>query len=619
MISALPTGSQLDHYQLQGILGRGGFGITYSAWDLQLQKPVAIKELFPDSMAMRQADCVVVPTSPELEETWHWALERFLDEARILASFSHPAIVGVHRLIEENGTVYMVMDHIDGESYESLLVRTGPARSPADLMAVLSPILDGLSEIHAKGLLHRDIKPENILINSRGQAVLIDFGSARWAIGEEREVTTIITSGYSPLEQYQTKGRMGPWTDIYAMGGVMCRGITGSKPPSAPDRVGTDSFAWLTYRNPNGFPQGFLRCIDWALRPEAADRPQTVADFQSALSHNLAEKPAHPRSPSRPVVLMPAPKKRKQSKFRMPMPVLGAAAVLGLVAAGWQFVQFGEAKATKVEAPAAAVSAEQKPRVLQKDSEPAAREAPPPRSDFPAFRSPPEAGPGKPFINSLGMSFIPVPGTGVLMSVWETRVGDYARFADGRKGVPSAWKRPGFPQSPDHPVVNVSWDEANAFCAWLSEKEGFHYRLPTDAEWSSAAGLAGEPVGSPSEKNKSVEGFVWGNNWPPPEGMGNFGKTLALDDYEFTSPVGEFRKSPLGFHDLAGNVVEWTSDLFDANDPASGRTMRGGSFFNNGKEYLGASFRKPMQEKHRGDGSGFRIVVEKNPNGSVDR
>ena len=116
-----------------------------------------------------------------------------------------------------------------------------------------------------------------------------------------------------------------------------------------------------------------------------------------------------------------------------------------------------------------------------------------------------------------------------------------------------------------------------------------------------------------------MDGFVWGNQWPPYEGAGNFGKNLALDDYEFTSPVGEFQKSPLGFHDLAGNVVEWTSDLFDPNKPESGRTMRGGSFFNNGKEYLGASFRKPMQEKHRGDASGFRVVVEKNPSGGGDR
>jgi formylglycine-generating enzyme required for sulfatase activity len=162
-------------------------------------------------------------------------------------------------------------------------------------------------------------------------------------------------------------------------------------------------------------------------------------------------------------------------------------------------------------------------------------------------------------------------------------------------------------------VVQVSWAEANKFCEWLSQEEGLHYRLPTDAEWSAAAGLSDEPGASPAEKNKGLSGFVWGPEWPPPDLAGNFGGTLDMDDFEYTSPVGDFRKSPSGFHDLAGNVVEWCADLFDPNHPDAGRVVRGGSFFNSGREYLGASFRKSLSEKHRGAATGFRIVLDPTP------
>jgi serine/threonine protein kinase len=613
LISALPIGFQLDHYQVQSVLGKGGFGITYSAWDLQLGKGVAIKELLPDSIAAREVGCTVAPMSPDLEEAWLWARERFLEEARILAGFSHPAIVGVHRLIEANGTVYMVMNLVDGESFEARLLRTGPARSPSELIEVVNPILEGLSEIHAKGLLHRDIKPNNILINSRGQAVLIDFGSARWAIGEGREVTTIITPGYSPLEQYQTRGRMGPWTDIYALGGVMCRAITGEKPPSAPDRVGTDCFAWLSYRNPGGFSEEFLRCIDWALRPEAAERPQSVEEFQAALQQSLAGKTkpgAMPGPSARPVVAMrrSESKSRKQKERSYAVPALAGFTLLAV--AGWFY--FSSAEETSPDSP----SASKQPATTPTASHPTAKspkslETVPKRNAPPADAQSPF--PSAPFTNTLGMRFLPVPGSDVQMSAWETRVGDYARFAEGLKGISTEWKRPGFAQNSSHPVVQVSWDEANKFCDWLSLKEGLHYRLPTDAEWSAAAGLSNEPGTSPAEKNKSLPGFVWGQKWPPPDMVGNFGATLDMDDFEHTSPVGEFRKSPHGFHDLAGNVVEWCADLFDPTIPELGRVVRGGSFFNSGREHLGASFRKPLSEKHRGVATGFRIVLDPTP------
>ena len=288
---ALTSGYRLEHFQIVRILGKGGFGITYEAIDLQLSKKVAIKELLPDSIATRVEGSTVVPQTTSMEESWAWAKERFLEEARFLAGFSHPAIVGVHRLIEANGTVYMVMDFVEGESYEARLRRIGKEPDQASIMAVMGPIMEGIEEIHAKNLLHRDIKPDNILIDKRGKPVLIDFGSARMSVGATMTMTSMVTHGYSPIEQYQTKGRMGPWTDIYAIGAVMCRAITGEKPPVAADRIVEDDFEWVSNRKPVGYDERFLNAVDWALRVRVEDRPQSVASFSEHLSVVRAATP----------------------------------------------------------------------------------------------------------------------------------------------------------------------------------------------------------------------------------------------------------------------------------------------------------------------------------------
>jgi len=280
---ALPVGFQIEHFRIEAVLGKGGFGITYLAVDLQLGKRVALKELLPDTIATRVDGLSVVPNSVGMQENWEWARERFLEEARTLATFSHQAIVGVHRLIEANGTVYMVMDYVEGESYEARLQRIGTEQDQASLMEVISPILSGLEEVHAHGLLHRDIKPENILIDKRGQPVLIDFGSARESVGKTMTMTSIVTHGYSPIEQYQTKGRMGPWTDIYAIAAVMCRAITGEKPPVATDRLVEDDFLWLSQRNDSKFAAGLRKAIDRGLCVRTEERPRSIVGWKSSM------------------------------------------------------------------------------------------------------------------------------------------------------------------------------------------------------------------------------------------------------------------------------------------------------------------------------------------------
>jgi hypothetical protein len=255
--------------------------------------------------------------------------------------------------------------------------------------------------------------------------------------------------------------------------------------------------------------------------------------------------------------------------------------------------------------------------------------------------------PGAPWENSLGMKFVPVPGTAVLFSVWDTRVKDFEAFvrATGRDATadmytlrPNGWKprgdtwrNPGFAQGPTHPVCGVSWDDAKAFCAWLTAKEraearlgpAQEYRLPTDAEWSVAVGLDEGPGGTPREKSGRVaDVYPWGAQWPPPKGAGNYAGSEARDanwpesagviegyddGYARTSPVGSFAANRFGLYDMGGNVWQWCEDWFDTD--RSFRVLRGASFSDQGSGDLLSSTRFNFGPGVRYDVVGFRCVV----------
>ncbi|MCX6908386.1 MAG: SUMF1/EgtB/PvdO family nonheme iron enzyme [Verrucomicrobia bacterium] len=219
----------------------------------------------------------------------------------------------------------------------------------------------------------------------------------------------------------------------------------------------------------------------------------------------------------------------------------------------------------------------------------------------------------KPWANSLGMKFVPVPGTEGLFSVWDTRVQDYQTFVNATS---RSWEKPDFEQGPTHPAVMVSWEDAKAFCEWLTQKERREgqftaqqsYRLPTDAEWSAAVGLENETGSTPKERNRKVAGaYPWGTQWPPPRGAGNYHQSLNVDSFENTAPVGSFAANKFGLYDLGGNVSEWCEDWYDS--ARSTRVLRGGSWINGGSEYLLSSKRLDVASNHLGDLIGFRLVL----------
>ena len=283
-LNALAAGHKLQEYVIQSVLGMGGFGITYLAHDGNLNMRVAIKEYLPASLAVRMGDSTVHPKSVAEAETYRWGLNRFMLEAQTLARFRHPNIVRVMRFFEGNGTAYMVMEYEDGQNLAAYLQARPAAKAEPALLQLLMPLLDGLKHVHAQNFMHRDIKPTNIFIRWDGTPVLLDFGSARLAVGgKAQHLTTVYTPGYAPFEQYFSDGKQGPWTDIYALGAILYGCVTGAKPVDAAARVKKDTMVPAVTAGAGRFSAAFLRAIDAALTINEEQRPQSVQVWQSML------------------------------------------------------------------------------------------------------------------------------------------------------------------------------------------------------------------------------------------------------------------------------------------------------------------------------------------------
>ena len=278
---SLPAGHRIGEYEIVRVLGAGGFGITYLAFDLHLDGPVVVKEYFPAGFAVRIGNQRVIASSPKNHETYAWGLGRFIEEARAVHRFRHQNVVRVHRFVEAHGTAYIVMEYVEGESLEAILESRGRL-STAEWRPWMDRLLDGLEDVHGQRYLHRDIKPGNIVVRAAdGEPVLIDFGAAR-VDARERTHTRVLTPEYAPIEQHSSDAAQGSFTDIYALAAVSYRVVTGEAPPSAPDRMLDDQCEPLARRLADTGAD-WLAAIDYglALRPE--DRPQTVAAWRRAL------------------------------------------------------------------------------------------------------------------------------------------------------------------------------------------------------------------------------------------------------------------------------------------------------------------------------------------------
>lgn len=331
-MNALPPGYEFEGYRIERVLGAGGFGITYLATEVAIDRQVAIKEYLPISIAGRhQGDHTVVPVTAADTDDFKWGLDRFRKEAATLVAFRHRNIVSVLRFFEALGTSYLVMEYELGESLEAVL-RREQTIDEARLTAVVMPLLDGLEQIHDKGFLHRDIKPDNIYIRQDGSPVLLDFGAAREALTAKGVgLTAIVTEGFAPVEQYERDSEQGPYTDIYAMAASMYRCMTGERPPDAPRRTTAlakgqpDPMVPIDEMVGAGvYAPEFVAAVEYGLRIFERDRPQTITAWREAFAGGeipaLSRHAAHFPPPSgeddnRTIVAgAPVPARRRQTR-----------------------------------------------------------------------------------------------------------------------------------------------------------------------------------------------------------------------------------------------------------------------------------------------------------------
>ncbi len=285
----LPVGTRLGEFELTQLVAVGGFGIVYLANDHSLHRRVAVKEYMPSSLAARGSGSQVHVKSERYRDTFEAGLKSFINEARLLASFDHPALVKVYRFWEGNGTAYMAMPFLEGKTLRDILRSRPQAPDEAWLRSVLAPLTEALEVIHAEQCYHRDIAPDNVMQLPNGRWLLLDFGAARRVIGDMTQALTVILKpGYAPVEQYaEIPGmKQGPWTDVYALAASMHYAIMGRTPPPSVGRLLNDTYQPLVHAAAGRYSEGFLAAIDRALavRPEA--RTQTIAQMRQEMDLN---------------------------------------------------------------------------------------------------------------------------------------------------------------------------------------------------------------------------------------------------------------------------------------------------------------------------------------------
>ncbi len=562
-------------YEIVAILGRGGMGAVYKGRQPALDRWVAIK-LLPLEVS---SDAVFV--------------DRFRREALAMARLEHPNIIAVHDFgTSPEGHLFIVMEFVDGANLDQMI--HGPGLDPAQALNIITAVCDALAYAHENGVVHRDIKPANVLVSVKGRVKVADFGLARLAdasaqFGHTSTGAILGTPDYMAPEQ--TRGmNVDHRADIYSLGvmlyEMLCREIPRGvfDPPSA--RAGVDA--------------RIDQVVVKAMQQQPDRRFQSATEMKTAVGELQA----------------PAPKPIR-SKGRL---VAGAATVAVLATAGWIILSGGKASTDGQMEGIRGGQALASPL-----NGPSPVTAPPP----------------PPFENTLGMKFVRVPikggptdGRSLYFCMWVTRVQDYEVFVRETKNV---WPMPEFKQGPTHPAINVSWEDARRFCAWLTQRERAvgriaadqAYRLPSDQEWSCAVGLAGLEDASdpPIEKgrhNRTL--FPWGTGWPPPAFTANYAseelkplltigsfrgiKTVNAgyhDGYPATSPVGSYAPNQFGLFDMGGNVWQWCEDWHGPDQ--KGRVLRGASWDTYGPTFAVSSFRFRLSQTDRFHINGFRCVL----------
>ena len=282
---ALPDGTVLaGQYIIEKVLGQGGFGITYEATDHKTGGKVAVKEFFPDAMATRTHQTTVLPFSGERGESYEYGKTCFLQEAETLAQFiGNENIVRIYSYFEENGTAYFVMEYIEGISFDEYIKQQGGRVSFEEAVRFLVPVMDALAVVHARGIVHRDVTPDNIYITKEGVVKLLDFGAARYSLGDKsRSLDIVLKHGFAPKEQYARRGKQGPFTDVYSLGATFYFALTGKRPPDSIERMDEDDLVPPSVLGVE-ISRAAEDAILMALNVSPTDRYQNMTAFKNAM------------------------------------------------------------------------------------------------------------------------------------------------------------------------------------------------------------------------------------------------------------------------------------------------------------------------------------------------
>ena len=318
---ALRAGTVLNRrYTVGRVLGQGGFGITYLAWDEKLRARVAVKEFMPSDIATRTDTTTVSVMMESKTDEFTYGSERFQEEARTLAKFmGQPNIAGVTDYFDENDTSYFVMDYIEGISFKTYIANQGGKVSVDEALNVMIPVLRALTAVHGEGFIHRDVTPDNIYITKDGQVKLLDFGSARYSIGDKsKSLDVVLKVGYAPKEQYIRRGRQGPFTDVYSCAACFYAALTGYLPPESLERLDQDSLVPVSQAGVE-VPEWLEKAILKGLAVQPEDRFQSAAEFLDAIENQRVVEVPVQGAPA-------APAKKKLN----PILIGGIAAALAL-------------------------------------------------------------------------------------------------------------------------------------------------------------------------------------------------------------------------------------------------------------------------------------------------
>jgi formylglycine-generating enzyme required for sulfatase activity/serine/threonine protein kinase len=658
---SLPAGTHIEEFVIERVLGVGGFGITYLAKDRSLGRQVVIKENLPAQFCWRDTHALTVRprhTEGEDADNFQYSLESFRKEASTLASLDHPGIVKVLRSFQAHGTAYFVMPFVEGTALDDVIrqrTSKGDPFTEAEIKDLLTKVLDALGYLHERGIYHRDLKPGNILMTKAGP-VLIDFGAARQRLSE-RSLTVIESAGYTPFEQLQSRGKIGPWSDLYALGGTLYKALIGETPAKANDRAFDDPVVPLAQREElrGRYSPKLLASIDKAMAPQISGRFQNAAEWQAALTarpETASPQVSVPQKndPQRPVGPPSLPtsapigsnitdkQKRRKTMVEYSFAIFIAGLFLicillllhppasqteatGIVAAAGLASEKTDAETARLAKEVATAEEQQKQLAAQAERERLLREAEMKKQAVANDSNTAQIGDTREVDLGGGVKltlcYCPPGGFTMGSPISEAdreEDEDQVQVKISRgfwlaqtECTQAQWRAvmgtdPSSFKGDSLPVEQVSWDDAQEFMGKLNGKNvlpaGWNWSLPSEAQWEYAcrAGTATLYAGE-------LDRMGWHGE--------NAGGT--------THAAGTKEANTWGLQDMHGNVWEWCNDWYadklpgdtDPNGALTGslRVDRGGSWNYLGRQYCRSAYRSRDDPGIRNGSIGFRAAA----------